>query len=130
MNLQKFEGKDHPNIWKLIIFDIICAFWRTSDKFYQSDPELYDNCLTLLYKLFDHKASSEIRGLFRDALVECFHRRDPNLIDKFIMKMTNELPSNSSSKSEKNFELLNNFIMIFKWRYVPYLEHIIDRLMD
>lgn len=126
----KFEGKDHPMIWKLMIFDIICAFWKTSKNYFKQDTELYESCLTFLYKLYDSKASNEIKGLFRDSLVDGFAYRDSATFDSFIMKMINEIPNKSTSKSEKTLELLNNFILTWRWRFVPYLEVLVDRLLD
>ena len=66
----KFEGKDHPNIWKLIFFDIISAFWRTCNIYYDQDPELFDECPFILYKLYDSKSKSDIKSLFRDSMLE------------------------------------------------------------
>lgn len=126
----KFEGKDHPNIWKLITFDIISAFWRTSKYYQAAHPELYSECVGLMFKTYVNNSKPDIKQLYRDSMLECFRHRDPYRLDDFLAKLIGGYPAASFSKYEKVLEVFNNFILAFKWRMLPYLERLARQIVE
>lgn len=65
-----FEGKDHTNVWKLTLFDMLCAFIKTSKHYYDQCSELYDECTDILYLLYDSKSKQEVKVLYKDSIVD------------------------------------------------------------
>ena len=61
---QGFEEKEHQNIWKVIIFDILSSFLKTSEDYYDQDPELYNETFDMMYTLYDPKINSNLRVFY------------------------------------------------------------------
>lgn len=131
-NLMKdnFEEREHANAWKIIMFDILAAFVRTS-KFYQSENmALYHECWESMHQLYDSKAKPEIKTLYSNSLRDCFNKRDPQRIDKIMAQLISSLPLSSPIIIEKNLEILNILVNPFGWRMLPYMAELIDKYLD
>ena len=80
----KFEGWDHPNIWKLVTFDILSAFYSTS-KYYQiNNQKLYNEWTNLMFKWYENNWKPDIEKLYRDSIGDWFKDMDPLRIDEFL----------------------------------------------
>ena len=126
----KFEGLDHPNIWKLVVFDIISSFLRTSKYYQSSNPKIYNEWISLMLKWYESNWKSEIAKLYRESINEWFKDIDPLRIDEFLWKWIDEFPNKSQTKSDKIIEFINNLTLVFKWRIVPYLEKLCHKIIS
>ena len=88
----EFEGRDHPNIWKLLVFDILSAFWRTGKHYFEQNKELYLECPPLMFALYDSKAKSFVKSLMKDSLIEGFKGTELDRVGPYIQELINSIP--------------------------------------
>ena len=126
----EFKGKEHQNIWKVIIFDICCAFLRTFKNYYDQGPEIYDNLPYLMYKLYDPKIIKQLRGFYSESLHECFYNRKIDKLDGFLKTIIQDIPDSAPTKTEKSLWLFNILSGVFGWRSTPYLKLLTQRILS
>lgn len=130
MVANNLEDRDHSNIWKVILYDILSSFLKTSTFYHKDNEELYNECFMIMYDLYEKNAKPEIKKLYRDSIIEGFIDIDPLRFDKVIRSIIEVLPCDSAKITENNLEIMTYLMVVFNWRFIPYLELMVDRYLD
>ncbi|CAI2383914.1 unnamed protein product [Moneuplotes crassus] len=125
-----FEDKEHQSVWKVIIFDILGAFMKTFEKYYNQDPELYNQIPFMMYELYDPKMSKELKNLYPSTLQECYFLAKIEKLDSFLKMLIEDIPHDSSLKTDKSIQMFNTISVIFSWRSVPYMRLLLERILS
>lgn len=125
-----FEDVEYAYLCKIIAFDVISAFIRTSKYYYNSYGELYNECMMIMHELYDEGTSNEIKKLYRQSIRQCFKNRDPLRAESAIQLLIDQLPSSSLKVTQKNVELIASYGIAFNWKSLPILAKCVEKYLD
>ena len=113
------EQREHANIWKLIMFDLLSSFIHTAKYYYKGNEDLYTSCmcslsedttntehhqqlsLANLYELYDQNAKLEIKRRYKESMMDGLMETDPIVTKQFTQMLVKNIPNKSDKIDTK-----------------------------